>query len=252
MTMQTDRSISLSFVVPCYNEAENIEDTLQSIVEAAEQTAIPYEIIVVDDKSGDRTLEIALSAASKNPKLRVVANPANLGLGGSYKAGVASAKNNYVMLIPGDNGFPPSSISRALSRVGSADIVIPYVTNTSSRGTLRTVLHYSFTALLNFLFWTDVKYYNGPVVHKIERLKTIVIATNGFAYQAEALVKLIASGATYTHIDITVRDRTAGASTALSKANRLSVYKTIYRLLSDVGLFRRIRFPRSKWAEELG
>ena len=250
MPVQSPEPSMLSFVVPCYNEAENILDTLASITKAMEQVPFSYEIIIVDDKSRDNTLEVARAAAQTNPRIRVIANVVNLGLGGTYKAGAAQAAGDYVMLVPGDNGFPAECITRTVMKIGSADIIIPYVTNTSSRGVPRTVLHYSFTALLNFLFWIDVKYYNGPVVHKAALLKTITIGTNGFAYQAEALVKLISGGASYAHIDVRVQDRAAGVSTALSKTNRIRVYKTIYRLLSEIGFLRRFRFPPLAWAQE--
>ena len=167
MTDNSAEALTLSVVVPCYNEADNVQATLKSIAKAIELAPIPYEVIVVDDASLDNTLEVAQAAARTDFRIRVVANVVNRGLGGAYKAGCAQAANAYLILVPGDNGFPSASIARTLSRIGTADIVIPYVTNTSARGFLRGGLHYSFTALLNFLFWISVKYYNGPVVHKL-------------------------------------------------------------------------------------
>jgi hypothetical protein len=71
-------------------------------------------------------------------------------------------------------------------------------------------------------------------------LHAIEIRTNSFAYQAEALVKLIAQGATYTHCHVRIQDRAAGRSSALRLKNQMAVWKTILHLLAEVGLFRRL------------
>jgi hypothetical protein len=97
---------------------------------------------------------------------------------------------------------------------------------------------------LNWLFWLDVRYYNGAVLHRTELLRTVDIITNGFAYQAEALVKLIARGASYIQCHVRIQERTAGRSSALKLKNQFSVLATIAHLLYQIGLFRCIPFRR--------
>jgi hypothetical protein len=96
----------------------------------------------------------------------------------------------------------------------------------------------SFTTLLNWAFWLNVGYYNGAVLQRNDLLRAM--GTNSFAYQAEALVKLIARGATYTHCYVRIQDRAARRSSALRLKNQLAVWKTILHLLSEVGLFCRL------------
>ena len=55
----------LSFIIPAYNEELAIGPTLQSIHEAARSLGVPYEIIVADDASTDRTVEIADSSGAR-------------------------------------------------------------------------------------------------------------------------------------------------------------------------------------------
>ena len=74
-------------------------------------------------------------------------------------------------------------------------------------------------------------------------LRAIDIRTNSFAYQAEALVKLIARGATYTHCHVRIQDRAAGRSSALRLKNQMAVWKTLLHLLAEVGLFCRFPLP---------
>ena len=227
---------SICFVVPCFNEEGNVALTVNSIRAAA--GSHPFEVVLVDDCSKDGTLEEMQAVAAADPRVRVLHNPVNLSLGGSYKRGVAAAEADYVIMIPGDDGFPAASIAKIIDRAGEADIIIPVVTNSGVRAWYRAIASRGFTTLLNWLFWLNVGYYNGAVLHRTALLRTIEIKTNSFAYQAEALVKLIARGATYAHCYVPIQERAAGRSSALRMRNQIAVWRTIFHLLGNVGIFR--------------
>src|SRR5215216_1677580 len=228
------------FVVPCFNEQDNVAPTVQSI-RSAMGSERPFEVILVDDCSTDGTLERMQELAQTDARIRVLHNPVNLSLGGAYKRGVAVAQAEHVIMIPGDDGFPAESIAEIMRHAGEADIIIPVVTNSGVRTWSRAVASRGFTTLLNWLFWLSVGYYNGAVLHRTTLLQTIEIKTNSFAYQAEALVKLIARGATYAHCYVSIQERAAGRSSALSMKNQIAVWRTIIHLLVTVGLFRKLR-----------
>lgn len=231
------RQPSFAFVVPCYNEEAYVEATVGSI-RGAMKPDDTYEIILVNDCSKDRTLEIMRSLAAADPRIRVLDNPVNLGFGGSYKRGMATATAEYVMMLPGDDGFPTPSIAEIIRHAGEADAIIPIVTNQGVRAWHRVVISRAFTALLNWLFWLDVGYYNGAVLQRTRLLHAITIRTDSFAYQAEALVKLISRGATYTHCHVTIQERKIGTSSALTRKNFINIGKTLVHLLGTVGPFR--------------
>jgi glycosyltransferase involved in cell wall biosynthesis len=227
------------FVIPCFNEQDNVAATVGSVREAMGRRA-DYEIILVNDASTDRTLEQMQALAAADPRIHVLDNPTNLGFGGSYKRGASAATATYVMMLPGDDGFPRQSIAEILSHAGEADIIIPVATNRGARHWSRAFASQGFTTLLNWTFWLRVGYYNGAVLQRNELLRTIEITTNSFAYQAEALVKLIARGATYKHCYVSIQERAAGRSSALNLKNQIAVWRTILHLLAVVGLFRRL------------
>jgi glycosyltransferase involved in cell wall biosynthesis len=236
---------SFCFVVPCFNEEDNVGRTVSSIRKAIAERD-DYEIILVNDASTDRTLERMRALARADPHIRIVDNPVNLGFGGSYKQGAAIATATYVMMLPGDDGFPAQSIAEILTHAGEADIIIPTVTNPGARSRLRAVASKAFTALFNWMFWLNVGYYNGAVLQRNDLLRGIEIRTNSFAYQAEALVKLIARGATYTHCYVCIQERAAGRSSALTLRNQIAVWRTIVHLLVEVGLFSRFPLIQSE------
>jgi glycosyltransferase involved in cell wall biosynthesis len=230
---------TFSFVVPCFNEEESVGATVASVREAMHGRE-DYELILVNDTSTDHTLDSMQALAAEDAHIRVIDNPVNLGFGGSYKRGAKAATATYVMMLPGDDGFPGRSIAEVLAHAGEADIIIPIVTNPGARSRFRAFASKGFTTLLNWTFWLNVGYYNGAVLQRNDLLRAIEIRTNSFAYQAEALVKLIARGATYTHCYVRIQDRAAGRSSALRLKNQLAVWKTILHLLAEVGLFCRL------------
>jgi glycosyltransferase involved in cell wall biosynthesis len=230
---------TFAFVIPCFNEEDNVAATVSSVREAM-GTRDEYEIVLVNDASTDHTLERMQALAAADPRIRVLDNPVNLGFGGSYKRGAKAAIATYVMMLPGDDGFPGQSIAEIISHAGEADIIIPIVTNPSARSRFRAFASRGFTTLLNWTFWLNVGYYNGAVLQRNDLLRAIEIRTNSFAYQAEALVKLIARGATYTHCHVRIQDRAVGRSSALRLKNQIAVWKTLLHLLAEVGLFCRL------------
>jgi glycosyltransferase involved in cell wall biosynthesis len=230
---------TFSFVIPCFNEEDNVGPTVGSVREAMGRRN-GYEIILINDASADHTLERMQALAAADPRIHVLDNPSNLGFGGSYKRGARVATATYVMMLPGDDGFPGPSIAEIISHAGEADIIIPIVINLGARHWFRAFASKGFTTLLNWAFWLNVGYYNGAVLQRNELLRTIEITTNSFAYQAEALVKLIARGATYKHCYVSIQERAGGRSSALSLKNQIAVWRTILHLLAVVGLFCRL------------
>src|ERR1044072_4666775 len=84
------------FVIPCFNEEDNVGPTVGSIRQAM-RGRDDYEIILVNDASTDRTSERMRALTSDAPRIRVLNNPSNLGFGGSYKRGAGAATATYVM-----------------------------------------------------------------------------------------------------------------------------------------------------------
>jgi dolichol-phosphate mannosyltransferase len=226
----------LSFVVPCYNEAPNLAGTLAEIEKSARGAGLAsYEVVMVDDGSSDGTDEAIRRIAVTKPHVRPVINPRNLGLGGAYKAGVAAASGLYVMMVPGDNAHPAHGITPILAAVSSADMVIPYVTNPQVRSLSRRLASHGFVVLMNALFGLRVPYYNGLVVHRLDLLREIEIETDSFAYQAEAIVKLLKRGADFKTVGVEISKREHGNTKAFQVSNVVRVARALMDLKRRVG-----------------
>ena len=92
--------LSLSVVLPAYNEEENVESAVEQVSAAAQQLGMDYEIILVNDGSADRTGEIARELMQRIPNFRLVEHYPNRGYGGSLKAGFAAAAKDLITFVP--------------------------------------------------------------------------------------------------------------------------------------------------------
>ena len=90
---------SLSVVVPAYNVADYLADSLASILDQSHQA---LEVVVVDDGSTDGTGDLADRIADADPRVRVV-HQANAGLGAARNAGVGHASGEYLAFADSDD-----------------------------------------------------------------------------------------------------------------------------------------------------
>ncbi len=105
----------VSIVVPAFNEAELIEQSLVAIVAYCERSALAHELIVVDDGSIDGTRSIAQRFAATRPDVRVVGLDTNVGLGGALRAGFARCHAPIVVTMDADLTYEPDHIGRLVS-----------------------------------------------------------------------------------------------------------------------------------------
>ena len=84
---QTTNRPYLSLVIPAYNEQENVEALLQRVGAALQQTGRPFEVVMIDDGSTDRTPQMLQEAMTRLPWLRVLRLAKNSGQSAAFDAG---------------------------------------------------------------------------------------------------------------------------------------------------------------------
>lgn len=116
----------IEVVVPAYNEAENIEACLDSILE--QEAPRQFSLIVVDDGSTDRTPEILARYADKHDRMRVVTKETNRGYGDTIQRGFDEARADIVCFVDGDSVMEPGSLAAIVRDYeDGADAVFGYV-----------------------------------------------------------------------------------------------------------------------------
>jgi succinoglycan biosynthesis protein ExoO len=108
--------MDFSVIIPAYNVSGIIGRAIRS---AAEQTLPPFEILVIDDRSTDNTVEVVRAIAREIPSLRLFSTPANGGPSAARNVGLREAKADWIALLDADDAWKPGRLKR-LSEVASA------------------------------------------------------------------------------------------------------------------------------------
>ncbi len=116
----------LSIFFPFWNEEANIEEVVNKAIKVADKVAIKWEILMVDDGSMDKTLDIAKRLSAQDNRLKVVSHHPNRGYGASLKEGFINSKYTFIVFTDGDGQFDISEIDKFIPAIQNSDVVIGY------------------------------------------------------------------------------------------------------------------------------
>jgi glycosyltransferase involved in cell wall biosynthesis len=123
----------VSLVVPAYNEADLIENTLSQLCDYMRrlEAAYRWEIVLVNDGSTDATSEIVEAFARTHPEVRVFHHLTNFGLGQAFKFAFRHCRGQFIVTLDADLSYDVDHIGRLLDRISAtrAKIVVasPYM-----------------------------------------------------------------------------------------------------------------------------
>jgi glycosyltransferase involved in cell wall biosynthesis len=106
-------------ILPAFNEANGITDTLARVRTVLSALPCSSEIIVVDDGSKDGTGQKAADAG-----VRVITHPWNRGYGAALKTGVLNTEAAAILIMDADSSYLPDAIPKLLAGLDRADMVV--------------------------------------------------------------------------------------------------------------------------------
>ena len=113
----------VSIVVPVYNEEENLKPLLEGIMPVMNNLGKIYEIIIIDDGSTDKSLEVLKELAAKYSSLRIIKFAKNCGQSAAFDAGFKLAQAETVVTMDADLQYDPRDISKLLEKINDYDVV---------------------------------------------------------------------------------------------------------------------------------
>jgi len=116
-------SPQISVVIPAYNEERRLPQTLPRVLRFLQGQPLPWEVIVVDDGSVDRTAEIVAGMARQEPSLRLLRLP-HRGKGSALRAGMLAAQGTYCFLCDADLSVPIEDLPHFLPALQEAEVAI--------------------------------------------------------------------------------------------------------------------------------
>lgn len=222
----------ITFFVACYNEEANIVAALTNVVNATKEVGCSYDIVVIDDASKDRSVELIKQYMDAHPDvpLKLLVNASNQGLGANYAEGCFHGNGKYYRLICGDNEERYETIVAVLKHLGQADMILSYHVDRSARSWHRRVVSSSFTGLVNLVTGYRIKYYNGlPIIRRYDVMRWHSHA-HGFGFQADTITRMLDLGATYVEVPVVPTERTEGKTKAFTMRNFCSVGHTLLEI----------------------
>jgi len=189
VTHQTEPSYLVSVVIPCLNEAENIEQCVADALSALALAGISGEVIVADNGSGDGSAELAETAGA-----RVIHEPVR-GYGSAYLAGFAAARGEYIVMADADLTYDFNEIPRFLAELEvGADLVIGDRMQNIHPGAMpwhhRYIGNPLLSSFLNLLFHTGVSdAHCGMRALRRDRLDLLDLRATGMEFASEMVVR---------------------------------------------------------------
>lgn len=228
-----EESVSLFF--PVYKD----EATVRTVAERAHAMllayGLPFEIIIVDDGSPDRSGEIADELVRQYPDhIRVVHHKGNLGYGAAFRSGVAQSKYTWICMVDGDNEYDVNDVRKMLELRPFYRLVIAFRYR-KLYSTTRIFISYVYNRTLRTLFRTPFRDVStGVRIFHRSVLEDIELKSDSPFVGAELAIKVMLRGYPVGEIGIQTFPRTFGRGSSTTARNIMLTIRDMLRVRRDI------------------
>jgi glycosyltransferase involved in cell wall biosynthesis len=204
---------SISVVMPAYNEQAVLPLSLQEAVEALEEMATDWEIVIVDDGSTDATPRILAEWAAREPRIRVLTQTPNQGYSKALIRGFKSAVKDAVFYTDADAQFDLREIIRLYPLLEQHDMVTGYRIDRQDPP-IRLLTSRVFNALQALVLGNRVRDVNCAFkLFRRSFFDRVHLSSDGFLIDAELYLRAKKAGLRRTQVGVRHRPRTLGSTT---------------------------------------
>lgn len=147
----------ISVVVPALNEEKGLRELYRRVVEAARSWPAPLEeLVLVDDGSTDRTLQVAREIARGDARFKIVSLTRNFGHQAAVSAGLEHASGDVVVILDADLQDPPESVGPLIAKLEEGFDVVYAVRTKRKEGAAKRAAYFLYYRLLKRLAALDI------------------------------------------------------------------------------------------------
>jgi len=203
--MMETSTLSLSVVIPCYNEERYIRGTVEEILQVF--TGEKTEIVIVNDGSHDHSGTVLAELAKQYDCVRILTHGVNKGKGAAIRTGVLAAKGEVIACIDGDGEVDASALLPALDLLCTSNFIdiivgnrylIPGSYKTTLKRRLSSQCYRLFVKLLFRISCSDTqavfKLYRNQIAHDLFSSSNV----DGYAFDIDILAQ---AGLRYLHVE---------------------------------------------------
>jgi glycosyltransferase involved in cell wall biosynthesis len=202
-----EQDLLVSVVIPCLNEADNIQQCARAAREVLDREHLPGEVIVVDNGSDDGSPELAAEAGAR------VVYERRRGYGSAYLAGFAVARGRYIVMADADLTYDLGDIPRFVAELqAGADFVVGDRMDNIHPGAMPWLHRYVgnpvLTGMLNVFFRTGVKdAHCGMRAVRQDVLPRLDLRATGMEFASEMVIRAAKEGLAIRQFSIEYRPR---------------------------------------------
>jgi dolichyl-phosphate beta-glucosyltransferase len=115
---------ALTLILPCYNEAERLPQTLTAYLAQLSRQPGEVEVLVVDDGSTDQTFAVAQAIAAQDDRVRIIRSQPNHGKGFGVRTGMLQATGELLVFTDADGSYGPGEVARVTAALADAPVTI--------------------------------------------------------------------------------------------------------------------------------
>jgi len=209
----TLRRITLSIVVPAYNEEKNIRQAIEVIIAGLSKCNVTdYEVIVVDDGSSDSTAVILQEMALQNTHLRAFSHVVNRGKGAALITGFNQSKMELILFTDADQQIDMTALSVFLEQIEYYDVLVGC--REKRMDTLsRRIISKGYNLLIRSMFGIQLKDAHCPFkLFKRSFIDSIQLVSQGFFIDTELICLAMISGCRIGELRVESSRRQSGVS----------------------------------------
>lgn len=238
--MLTDKKISVT--IPAYNESKTIEKISRDALFFASLLSNKYELVLVNDGSTDRTLEIMKRLKKEfKDKINLIHHPQNLGFSGAIKSCYQHATGDYIFLGPADGQFDYSELKLFIKKIMNNDIVVAYRAINEEK-IYRKFYSFFFHLISRVLFGIRLREFSSCILYTRAVRDSITVQAAPFSclFLPEFIFKSLRKGYKIEQVPIHFYKRKGGTQKATN-------FKMIAKTLSEMcALWINIKLGRVK------
>jgi dolichol-phosphate mannosyltransferase len=206
--------IKLSVVIPCFNEEQTLRRCVERVLRLRGED-LDVEIVIVDDCSRDRSLDVARSLETLHKEIRVFHHVCNQGKGAALRTGFRMVSGDFVAVQDADLEYDPLELRDLTGplRDGRADVVIGSRFKGAGPHRILYFWHYLGNAFLTLLsnMFTDLNLSDMETCYKVFRrevLQQIEIEEDRFGFEPEIVAKIAHRGLRIYEMAVSYKGRT--------------------------------------------
>lgn len=235
----------LSIIMPVYNEQDNLPEVMEILRQKLSKWVESYEILIVDDGSTDRTVQIAQKLSGSDGRIRLLQHMENRGPGSGIITGLTHATGRLVTFIPADLAISMDQFPKYLEAAKDAELVIGIRSDRSDYAFFRKVNSYVYIWLIKLLFQMKQRQFNYVHLYRRSIFDQIDVWSDGVFITAEIMIRGRDRGFKLKEVEIDYVPRTRGKASCGKPSIILKTFKDLllFWILWILGQHTRLK-PR--------